>query len=243
MAQSSYGDTTLTKVFVGGLAWETSTETMRRHFETYGEIVEAVVIMDRNTGRSKGYGFVTFKDADAAARATADPSPVIDGRRANCNLASQGSKRASAGGGGGGGGGPPAGPGFGATGYHQQPPQQSAYGGYPPQHAYGYQPYGYDPHAYGAEQFPPQYTPQYAMYGQAAYPAYAAHGYAPAPGAAAYAPQAYTMPQQAAVGQQQAFSMMPGTTPAGYGQPAPGRPFAGDMSSAPQTASRFQQQY
>ena len=51
-------DTKLTKIFVGGLAWETQKDTMRRYFEQFGEIVEAVVITDKNTGRSKGYGFV-----------------------------------------------------------------------------------------------------------------------------------------------------------------------------------------
>ncbi|MQL86688.1 hypothetical protein Taro_019221 [Colocasia esculenta] len=81
------GDTTYTKIFVGGLAWETQRETMRRYFEHFGEIQEAVVIRDKNTGRSKGYGFVTFKDAESARRACQDSSPVIDGRRANCNLA------------------------------------------------------------------------------------------------------------------------------------------------------------
>ncbi|CAI7813415.1 unnamed protein product [Closterium sp. NIES-53] len=90
---SQFGDTTLTKVFVGGLAWETQTETMRKYFEQFGEILEAVVITDRMTGRSKGYGFVTFSDPEAAGRACLDPSPVIDGRRANCNLASLGQKQ------------------------------------------------------------------------------------------------------------------------------------------------------
>lgn len=56
---SPFGDTTYTKVFVGGLAWETQSETMRRYFEQFGDILEAVVITDRNTGRSKGYGFVS----------------------------------------------------------------------------------------------------------------------------------------------------------------------------------------
>ncbi|OVA00691.1 RNA recognition motif domain [Macleaya cordata] len=87
---SPFGDTTYTKVFVGGLAWETQSETLHHHFEQFGEILEAVVITDKNTGRSKGYGFVTFRDPEAANRACADPSPVIDGRRANCNLASLG---------------------------------------------------------------------------------------------------------------------------------------------------------
>jgi hypothetical protein len=59
--RSRFGDTTLTKVFVGGLAWETPSEGLREHFQGYGEILEAVVITDRETGRSKGYGFVSLR--------------------------------------------------------------------------------------------------------------------------------------------------------------------------------------
>ncbi|XP_047058512.1 RNA-binding protein 24-A-like isoform X1 [Lolium rigidum] len=92
-AMSATGDTTLTKVFVGGLAWETHKEGVRGHFERFGEILEAVVIFDKSTGRSKGYGFVTFREAEAAMRACLDPYPVIDGRRANCNLAYLGVQR------------------------------------------------------------------------------------------------------------------------------------------------------
>lgn len=88
-----FGDTTYTKVFVGGLAWETQKETMKKYFEQFGEILEAVVITDKTTGRSKGYGFVTFREPDAAMRACVDAAPVIDGRRANCNLASLGVQR------------------------------------------------------------------------------------------------------------------------------------------------------
>lgn len=54
------GDTTYTKVFVGGLAWETKSESLRRYFEQFGDIIEAVVITDKHTGRSKGYGFVSL---------------------------------------------------------------------------------------------------------------------------------------------------------------------------------------
>lgn len=86
-------DTTYTKLFVGGLAWETQRDTMKKYFEQFGEILEAVVITDKATGRSKGYGFVTFKDPEAAFRACQNPSPVIDGRRANCNLASFGAQK------------------------------------------------------------------------------------------------------------------------------------------------------
>ncbi|KAI3465142.1 hypothetical protein Pfo_021805 [Paulownia fortunei] len=93
--RSPFGDTTFTKVFVGGLAWETPTDVMRSYFEQFGEILEAVIITDKNTGKSKGYGFVTFRDPESAKRACADPNPMIDGRRANCNIASLGRPRPS----------------------------------------------------------------------------------------------------------------------------------------------------
>ncbi|KAK9111003.1 hypothetical protein Scep_018522 [Stephania cephalantha] len=93
--RSQFGDTTFTKVFVGGLAWETQTQEMRRYFEQFGDILEAVIITDKTTGRSKGYGFVTFRDPESASRACADPNPMIDGRRANCNIASLGRPRPS----------------------------------------------------------------------------------------------------------------------------------------------------
>lgn len=58
--RSPFGDTTLTKVFVGGLAWETQTDEMRKYFQQFGDILEAVIITDKITGKSKGYGFVSF---------------------------------------------------------------------------------------------------------------------------------------------------------------------------------------
>lgn len=57
---SPFGDTTFTKVFVGGLAWETRNDTLRHYYDQFGEILEAVVITDKNTGRSKGFGFVSI---------------------------------------------------------------------------------------------------------------------------------------------------------------------------------------
>lgn len=57
--RSQFGDTTFTKVFVGGLAWETPTHQMRSYFEQFGDILEAVIITDKNTSKSKGYGFVS----------------------------------------------------------------------------------------------------------------------------------------------------------------------------------------
>ncbi|KAI3731030.1 hypothetical protein L1987_62213 [Smallanthus sonchifolius] len=87
------GDTTLTKVFVGGLAWETSSDALKDYFEKYSDVLEAVVISDKTTGRSKGYGFVTFSEPEPAKKACQDPAPVINSRRANCNLASLGARR------------------------------------------------------------------------------------------------------------------------------------------------------
>ncbi|VDM94144.1 unnamed protein product [Onchocerca ochengi] len=85
-------DTTFTKIFVGGLPYHTSDKTLHEYFEQFGEIEEAVVITDRQTQKSRGYGFVTMKDRAAAERACKDPNPIIDGRKANVNLAYLGAK-------------------------------------------------------------------------------------------------------------------------------------------------------
>ncbi|XP_073302115.1 UBP1-associated protein 2C-like isoform X2 [Primulina huaijiensis] len=81
------------KLFVRGLGWETSTEKLREVFSAYGEIDEgnSIVITDKNTGKSKGYGFVTFKHIDAAVLALKDPNKKIDGRITVTQLASTGS--------------------------------------------------------------------------------------------------------------------------------------------------------
>ncbi|XP_016106007.1 RNA-binding protein 24-like isoform X2 [Sinocyclocheilus grahami] len=89
---SSQKDTTYTKVFVGGLPYHTTDSSLTKYFEVFGEIEEAVVITDRQTGKSRGYGFVTMADRAAAERACKDPNPIIDGRKANINLAYLGAK-------------------------------------------------------------------------------------------------------------------------------------------------------
>jgi len=54
------------KLFVGGLSWDTTDASLRKAFESHGEVREAKVITDRDTGRSRGFGFVTFLwDEDA----------------------------------------------------------------------------------------------------------------------------------------------------------------------------------
>jgi len=59
-SSSSVKDTTFTKIFVGGLPYHTTDASLRDHFQVYGDIDEAVVITDRQTGKSRGYGFVRF---------------------------------------------------------------------------------------------------------------------------------------------------------------------------------------
>ncbi|XP_051887327.1 RNA-binding protein 24-A-like isoform X1 [Pristis pectinata] len=85
-------DTTFTKIFVGGLPYHTTDSSLRKYFEVFGDIEEAVVITDRQTGKSRGYGFVTMADRISADRACKDPNPIIDGRKANVNLAYLGAK-------------------------------------------------------------------------------------------------------------------------------------------------------
>lgn len=85
-------DTTFTKIFVGGLPYHTTDKSLRQFFEAFGDIEEAVVITDRQTGKSRGYGFVTMVERDCAERAVKDANPIIDGRKANVNLAYLGAK-------------------------------------------------------------------------------------------------------------------------------------------------------
>lgn len=52
----------MAKIFVGGLSWQTTEETLRYHFEQYGEVVSVEVMRDRNTGDPRGFAFVVFKE-------------------------------------------------------------------------------------------------------------------------------------------------------------------------------------
>lgn len=60
VGNSQQKDTTWTKLFVGGLPYHTTDKSLREHFSVFGDIEEAVVITDRQTGKSRGYGFVSF---------------------------------------------------------------------------------------------------------------------------------------------------------------------------------------
>jgi len=77
-----------TKIFVGGLAWETTSESLRGAFENCGAVTEAKVITDRDTGRSRGFGFVTFaNDADCQKAIAEMNGASLDGRQLRVNEA------------------------------------------------------------------------------------------------------------------------------------------------------------
>ncbi|KAJ7976019.1 UBP1-associated protein 2C [Quillaja saponaria] len=83
------------KLFVRGLAWNTTSETLCAAFQEHGEIEEGAVIYDKATGKSRGYGFITYKHMESTQHALKAPSKLIDGRMAVCNLACEGLTGAS----------------------------------------------------------------------------------------------------------------------------------------------------
>ena len=94
------------KLFVGGLAWATTDDGLLQAFEQFGEVLEAKVITDRETGRSRGFGFVTFADGAAADNAIQEmDGRELAGRTVNVNEARERAPRGGGGGGGGRGGG------------------------------------------------------------------------------------------------------------------------------------------
>jgi len=106
------------KVFVGGLPWAIDDQELANVFKQVGAVVEAKVITDRETGRSRGFGFVTFASEDAVPLAIKEfDGAELQGRRINVNEAQERS---------GGGGGPRH---SGGGGGHQQAPRGGNSGG------------------------------------------------------------------------------------------------------------------
>ena len=94
------------KLFVGSLSWNTTDDSLRTAFEAFGEVTDAKVITDRLTGRSRGFGFVTFsEDSDASEAKSQLDGTSLDGRVIKVDEARERSPRRGGGGGGGGGGG------------------------------------------------------------------------------------------------------------------------------------------
>src|SRR5882762_10064166 len=97
------------RLYVGNLSYDTDTETLRQAFAASGEVTDAHVVMDRESGRSRGFGFVTMATPELAKKAIETMNgALIDGRSIRVNEAEE-SPRGGGGcggyGGGGGGGG------------------------------------------------------------------------------------------------------------------------------------------
>ncbi|KAL2466929.1 RNA-binding (RRM/RBD/RNP motif) family protein [Abeliophyllum distichum] len=67
------------KLFIGGISWDTDEDRLKEYFGAYGEVMEAVIMRDRTTGRARGFGFVVFTDP-AVAEKVVKEKHMIDGR-------------------------------------------------------------------------------------------------------------------------------------------------------------------
>ena len=87
------------KLFVGSLSFQTTEQELRQAFEKFGEVEEAKIIMDRETGRPRGFGFVTITDSAAADRAIKEMNGAdLGGRTLSVNEARERAPREGGGG-------------------------------------------------------------------------------------------------------------------------------------------------
>lgn len=78
------------KLYVGNLSWNTTDDSLIAAFEGFGEIQEARVITDRETGRSRGFGFITFANSENATNAISEmDGSELDGRNIKVNEAKE----------------------------------------------------------------------------------------------------------------------------------------------------------
>jgi RNA recognition motif-containing protein len=85
------------KLYVGNLSWSTTEETLRNLFAAHGEVQSVSIITDRETGRSRGFGFVEMENADAAIAALNETE--FEGRKLRVNEAQERKPRSGGGGG------------------------------------------------------------------------------------------------------------------------------------------------
>lgn len=93
------------KIFVGSLAYAVSSNELEEFFSQYGDIESAKVITDRETGRSKGFAFITFVKQQSAEAALEANGTSLKGRNIIVNMAKEDDRRTGGGGGRGAGGG------------------------------------------------------------------------------------------------------------------------------------------
>jgi RNA recognition motif-containing protein len=76
------------KLFIGGISFSTSTDTLRQHFAQVGAVESATVVTDRDTGQSRGFGFVEMATAEEATQAvTRLNGQELDGRQLKVEMA------------------------------------------------------------------------------------------------------------------------------------------------------------
>ncbi|KAI0651278.1 hypothetical protein C8Q79DRAFT_23780 [Trametes meyenii] len=85
-----------TRYFVGGLSHSTTSDSMRAFFSQYGKVVDCTVMVDRETGRSKGFGFVTFEDASNTDQLVGQPNLFLDDKQIEVKVAQPRSQRDAA---------------------------------------------------------------------------------------------------------------------------------------------------
>ena len=90
------------KLYVGNFPYSVTEKDLRDVFQAYGDIESVNVIVDRETGRSKGFAFVTFSSADAASKALEQNGKELGGRPLKVNVAQEKAPRSGGGNGGGG---------------------------------------------------------------------------------------------------------------------------------------------
>ena len=92
------------RLYVGNLSFNSTNETVRAAFSAFGEVTDVHVVSDRETGQSRGFGFVTMGSNEQAQKAIAEMNgAMLDGRALKVNEAEERGARGGGGGGGGGG--------------------------------------------------------------------------------------------------------------------------------------------